>query len=132
MIQPLLLLLLLLSSLLAAAVDVELQSVEVSQPAAPRRLGGLQAERDPALSPDGRILVFSREQEYNHDLWALDLDAPPGTSARRFDATCGARLPTRFQSGWSLDLLCKLSQRCRRRYLAAAPAPQHGWQTARR
>ncbi len=41
----------------------------------PRALSGSQAEQDPALSPDGRYLVYSREERGNRDLWMRRVDS---------------------------------------------------------
>ena len=49
----------------------------------PRALGGRFPDLDPALSPDGRWLVWSRWQDSNWDLWLLDLDEGFGQPARR-------------------------------------------------
>ena len=82
--EGLLLFLLLLAVAVPQAVSQAAGADSLANPPqAGRRLGGLQAERDPVLSPEGDLLVFSREQEYNHDLWVLDLEAPPGTAAQR-------------------------------------------------
>ncbi len=58
--------------------EVDMQLLDRAE----RLLTGGHEDQDPALSPDGRWLAWSRSMDGNRDIWLLDLDDPAAAPLR--------------------------------------------------
>jgi Tol biopolymer transport system component len=58
--------------------DVDMQLLDRAE----RLLTGGHEDQDPALSPDGRWLAWSRSMDGNRDIWLLDLEDPAAAPLR--------------------------------------------------